>query len=144
MKTLLIAAALLASTAVADAGQALFNNGAGFRYTRPMPNPGQWYASPAVRYYAPAPVPRYYPPYLRGYVQPWRPDPGAAFGAALLGTLAATLPRVAAVPLPPQRPAQGDAIDQIVDPVTRADVVSALERLCAMADDPICAKLSRR
>jgi hypothetical protein len=64
-------ALVLVMAAPAHAGQALYNNGAGFRYTRPMPNPGQWYAPPAARYAAP--VPRYYPGYLQGYVRPYRP-----------------------------------------------------------------------
>jgi hypothetical protein len=127
-------ALVLVMVAPAHAGQALYNNGAGFRYTRPMPNPGQWYAPPAARYAAP--VPRYYPGYLQGYVRPYRPNPAPFIAGAILGAATQLIP----VPVP--RPVQGDAIDQITDPIRRDEVVEALERLCEIEPQAqICGKL---
>jgi hypothetical protein len=117
---------VLAMVAPAHAGQMLYNNGAGFRYGPPVP-----------RYYA-APVPRYYPRYLSGYVQPYRPNPAPLIAGAILGAAAS----VAAVPMPTPRP---DAISEIRDSVTRAEVVSALERLCELEPEtPICQKMSQQ
>jgi hypothetical protein len=74
-------------------------------------------------------------PLLQGYL-----SPPAIIGGAIAGALSQLPPPpvryYAAQPAP--RP---DAIDEIRDPVRRDEVVSALERLCAMTDDPICAKL---
>jgi hypothetical protein len=122
-RTAALLAAVLAATP-ATAGQVL------------VPGPG------GLRY-APA-APRYYPPYLQGYVRPWRPDPGAIIGGAIAGALA-TLPPppvwyYAAQPAP--RP---DAIAEIRDPVTRGEVVTALERLCELEPaTPICQKMSQQ
>jgi hypothetical protein len=119
MRHILLAAAVLAATP-ATAGQYLAPGPGGFSY---------------------APTPR--GPWLNGYVRPYRPNPAPFIAGALLGT--------ALGPLPALRPpslgwaAAVDAIDDIPNPTTRAEVMDALRDYCGLRPDAgICAKIAGR
>jgi hypothetical protein len=70
---LVLVAAMIAP---AHAGQMLVPGYGGPRYV------------PSYGYRGPAPVPRYYPGYLQGYVRPWRPNPAPFIAGAILGAAA--------------------------------------------------------
>jgi hypothetical protein len=115
----LLAAVLAASPA--SAGQMLVPTARGPIY------------APAYRYSGP-------PPWMRGYVRPYRPNPGVIIGGAIAGALAA--PR----PVPVQRP---DAMDEIVpvnaQGVTRQEVEEAIADFCSRNPTAsLCVKLQSR
>jgi hypothetical protein len=151
----------LAMTCTAQAGQMLIPGPGGLRYSRPYPNPGQYYGGP--RY---APAQHYGPPPV--YYGRRGPDIGSALAGAAIGAFLGAVmpPRFPPPPvftaLPPQplpmpqpepvvEPMPPDAMADVaeVNPqgITRQEVEQALAGWCQEprnARAPMCQKMGAR